>query len=136
MVHPPRLQTSVSEGYGNLKQLMCELWTLMHQRTCNLTQSQYSRQQNKRRKGNTMALLKHDGHPSHLLWYPLMECWAEKQTSYLNFWSKESASVKWDKPLGQITGWLRTRLSFAILRTTNLCLRWSCTKWRSGATSH
>ena len=32
-------------------------------------------------------------------------------------------SMKWDKPLGQITGWLRTRLSFAILRATNHCLR-------------
>ena len=41
-------------------------------------------------------------------------------------------SMKWDKPLEQITGWLRTRLSFAILRATNLCLRGSRTKWRNG----
>ena len=28
-------------------------------------------------------------------------------------------------------GWMRARLSFAILRATNLCLRGSRTKWRS-----
>ena len=31
------------------------------------------------------------------------------------------------------TPWIRSRLSFAILRVTNLCLRGSRTKWRSGA---
>ena len=53
----------------------------------------------------------------------LMEYWAEKQTSYLNNWPKESASMKWD---GQTTGWLHTMLSLAILRATNPCLRGSC----------
>ena len=32
----------------------------------------------------------------------------------------------------QTTGWLCAKLSFAILRATNLCLRGSRTKWRSG----
>ena len=44
----------------------------------------------------------------------------------------QSISIKWEKPLGQTTGWLRAKLSFAILRATNLCLRGSRTKWRSG----
>ena len=44
----------------------------------------------------------------------------------------QSISIKWDvKPLGQTTGWLRTKLSFAILRAINLCLCGSRTKWRS-----
>ena len=41
----------------------------------------------------------------------------------------QSISIKWEKPLGQTTGWLSARLSF---RATNLCLRGSHTKWRSG----
>ena len=44
----------------------------------------------------------------------------------------QSISIKWEKPLGQTTGWLHAKLSFAILRATNLCLRGSRTKWRSG----
>ena len=44
----------------------------------------------------------------------------------------QSISIKWEKPLGQTTGWLRAKLSFAILRATNLCLRGSRIKWRSG----
>ena len=44
----------------------------------------------------------------------------------------QSISIKWEKPLEQTTGWLRAKLSFAILRATNLCLRGSRTKWRSG----
>ena len=44
----------------------------------------------------------------------------------------QSISIKWDKPLRQTTGWLCAMLSFAILQATNLCLRGSRTKWRSG----
>ena len=44
----------------------------------------------------------------------------------------QSISIKWEKQLEQTTGWLRAKLSFAILRATNLCLRGSRTKWRSG----
>ena len=40
----------------------------------------------------------------------------------------QSISIKWEKPLGQTTGWLHEKLSFAILRATNLCLRDSRTK--------
>ena len=47
-------------------------------------------------------------------------------------WPKALISIKWHKPLGQTTGWLRAMLSFAILRATNLCLRGLRTKWRSG----
>ena len=38
---------------------------------------------------------------------------------------------KWDKSNSEVIGWMRARLSFAILRATNLCLRGSRTKWWS-----
>ena len=38
---------------------------------------------------------------------------------------------KWDKSYSNVVGWIRARLSFAILRATVLCLRGSRTKWRS-----
>ena len=37
---------------------------------------------------------------------------------------------KWEKSYGETMGWIRARLSFAILRVTILCLRGSRTKWR------
>ena len=40
-------------------------------------------------------------------------------------------SIKWEKPLGQTTGWLHAKLSFAIFRATNLRLHGSRIKWRS-----
>ena len=48
----------------------------------------------------------------------------------------QSISIKWEKPLGQTTGWLRAKLSFTILQATNLCLCGSHTKWRSGVGMH
>ena len=38
----------------------------------------------------------------------------------------------WKKTYAEVAGWIRARLSFAILRATNVCLRGSRTKWRSG----
>ena len=32
----------------------------------------------------------------------------------------------------EVMGWVRARMAFAILRATNLCLRGSRVKWRSG----
>ena len=48
-----------------------------------------------------------------------------REASFLLKRLAQSISIKWDKPLGQTTGWLRAKLSFAILRATNLCLRGS-----------
>ena len=45
----------------------------------------------------------------------------------------EKIATKWKRSYPEIAGWIRSRLSFAILRVTNLCLRGSRTKWRSGA---
>ena len=39
-------------------------------------------------------------------------------------------AAKWDKSYGVVMQWIRVRLSFAILRATNLCIRGSRTKWR------
>ena len=44
----------------------------------------------------------------------------------------DKLSRKWDKPYAEVMGWMRTRLSFAILRATNYCVRGSRVKWRSG----
>ena len=35
----------------------------------------------------------------------------------------QSLSTKWEKSYSQVIGWIRARLSFAILRATILCLR-------------
>ena len=43
----------------------------------------------------------------------------------------ERLSYKWNTNYGQVLGWIRTHLSFSILRATVLCLRGSRTKWRS-----
>ena len=39
---------------------------------------------------------------------------------------------KWKKSYAQICGYIRARLSFAIIRATSLCQRGSRVKWRSG----
>ena len=40
-------------------------------------------------------------------------------------------SRKWNCNYSTVLGWIRTHLTFAILRATILCLRGSRTKWRS-----
>ena len=40
-------------------------------------------------------------------------------------------SSKWDKPYSPTINWVRNRLSFAVLRATNLCMRGTRSKWRS-----
>ena len=44
----------------------------------------------------------------------------------------DKIALKWKKTYAEVAGWIRARLSFAILRATNVCLRGSRTKWRSG----
>ena len=43
----------------------------------------------------------------------------------------EGLSLKWARSYPQVMGWIRTRLSFAVLRATNACIRSTRTKWRS-----
>ena len=40
-------------------------------------------------------------------------------------------SLKWTRPYSEVINWIRTRLTFAIIRASLLCLRGSRTKWRS-----
>ena len=40
--------------------------------------------------------------------------------------------MKWEKSHSEVMVWVRARIAFAILRATNLCLRGSRVKWRSG----
>ena len=39
-------------------------------------------------------------------------------------------ALKWETSYSQVVGWVRARLSFAILRASILCLRGSRTRWR------
>ena len=41
----------------------------------------------------------------------------------------EKLAHKWEKFNSEVLGWMRARLSFAILRATNLSLRGSRTRW-------
>ena len=41
-------------------------------------------------------------------------------------------SVRWERGYGEILGWIKERLSFAVIRTTDLCLQGSCVQWKSG----
>ena len=40
-------------------------------------------------------------------------------------------TLKWEKPLSKVTGWVNGTLAFGILRATNQCIRGSRVKWRS-----
>ena len=44
----------------------------------------------------------------------------------------EKLSAGWEKSYGEVLGWIKARLSFAVIRATDLCLRGSRVKWRSG----
>ena len=51
-----------------------------------------------------------------------------------NFFLKRLAdrlSTKWDRPYSTVIYWIRTRLSFALLRATNLCIRGTRSKIRT-----
>ena len=42
-------------------------------------------------------------------------------------------SVAWGRSYGNVLGWLKACLGFAVIRATNICLRRSRVTWRSGA---
>ena len=44
----------------------------------------------------------------------------------------EKLSVRWGRGYGEILRWIKARLSFVVIRATDLCLRASCVQWRSG----
>ncbi|KAL5493238.1 hypothetical protein EMCRGX_G014385 [Ephydatia muelleri] len=56
---------------------------------------------------------------------------AENEKKYLDALLATKIALKWEKPLSEVTGWVRATLAFAILRATNLCIRGSRVKWRS-----
>ena len=43
----------------------------------------------------------------------------------------EVLAIKWDKHYSCVIDWIRTSMTFSIIRTTNLCLHGSRVKWRS-----
>jgi hypothetical protein len=48
----------------------------------------------------------------------------------------EKLASLWKKPYPTVMGWVQTSMLFAILRATNICVRGSRTKWRSGIGMH
>ena len=54
-------------------------------------------------------------------------------TEFSHFIKKlaDRLSRKWDQSYNLTLQWLRTKLSFALIRATNLCLRGSQSKWKS-----
>ena len=44
----------------------------------------------------------------------------------------EALSWKWGKSYGQVMDWVRSSLSFSVIRATGLCLRGSRVPWRCG----
>ena len=44
----------------------------------------------------------------------------------------EKLSSRWEKSYGGVLGWIEARLPFAVIRATDLCLRGSRVRWRSG----
>ena len=42
----------------------------------------------------------------------------------------ERLMMKYKRTYGEVMGWIRTRMSFAIFRSSILCLRGSSTMWR------
>ena len=73
---------------------------------------QYFPQQKKRRKYNSAAEARR---PSFTPFVVSTDGMLGREANFLLKRLAQSISIKWDKPLGQTTGWLRTKLSFAIL---------------------
>ena len=43
----------------------------------------------------------------------------------------DGLASKWDRPYSHVMCWVRCRISFAILRATNICIKGTRSKWRS-----
>ena len=48
----------------------------------------------------------------------------------------ETSSTKWEKPYSKTMNWVKSRLSFAVLRASSVCFRGTRTKWRSLGSDH
>ena len=55
-----------------------------------------------------------------------------REACFVMQWIDRALSTKWSKSYGVVVGWVKTRMSIAFLRATNLCVRGSRVKWRSG----
>ena len=44
---------------------------------------------------------------------------------------RDFLAANWERPYSLVSGWVRARLSFAILRAALLCVQGNRTKWRS-----
>ena len=91
----------------------------------------FSLQLRKKSKRNISKQQLFAEHHSHLLLCQSMESWVKKQFFQTSCSETCSYMCKWEKSNSEVFGWMRARLSFAILRATNLCLKGSRTNWRS-----
>ena len=64
------------------------------------------------------------------VWQPQCEALFDKESEFFLYRLGDFLAAHWERPFGLVMGWIRARLSFAILRATLLCVRGSCTKWR------
>ena len=84
-----------------------------------------------RRKRNTWMLLIEASHASFTPFVTSIDgVLAQEANSVIKLLATKIV-LKWEKPLSEVTGWVRATLAFAILRATNLCIRGSRVKWRS-----
>ena len=44
----------------------------------------------------------------------------------------DQLSIAWGRGYGNVLGWLKAHLGFAVIRATNICSRGSRVTWRSG----
>ena len=88
-------------------------------------------QQKQRRKGNTPKQWRHTEQLSYPSFNQLMVYWVVKPIDFIKKLG-EQLFVQWEKPYAQVMNWVWTRLLFATIRATNLCLRGSRVKRRSG----
>ena len=74
----------------------------------------------------------HTHTPKSAMWYNLIvDSLIGSETNTFLRCLADWLSMKWDHPYSSVFYWLRTRLSFALVRATNLCIRGSQSKIRS-----
>ena len=59
-----------------------------------------------------------------------MACWVLRLSFFVKRLS-DFLAARWERLYSVVMGWIRARLFLAILQAALLCVRGSCTKWRS-----
>ena len=72
-----------------------------------------------------------DQHAMFTLLYVSVDGMLGSEAAFFVKRMSEFLAAKWERPYNVVSGWVRARLSFAIIRTALLCVHGSRTKWRS-----